>query len=344
MGAEAGEQETPLLYCSLPSNSTIKRTGTVWTAVAHIITGVIGSGILSLAWSMAQLGWIAGPLAMSFFASVALVSTFLTCDCYRSPDPELGPTRNRSFLEAVHETLGERNGFISSILTKISFYGTGIAYTVTTAISLRAIQKSNSYHKDGHEAEQGGASTLFMLLFGAVQVVLSQIPDFHHILWLSIFAAIMSVSYASIGSVLGFAQIIENGYVKGGIAGVSADSAADKVWKISQALGDIAYAYPYTLIALEIQDTLKSPPSENKTMKKASIIAFIATTFFYLCFGSFGYAAFGENTPGNLLTGFHSSESSWLVDLANACIVLHLVGGYQVLVCCDHYSVHLEPL
>ncbi|KAJ6422951.1 hypothetical protein OIU84_023977 [Salix udensis] len=330
MGAEAGEQETPLLYCSLPSNSTIKRTGTVWTAVAHIITGVIGSGILSLAWSMAQLGWIAGPLAMSFFASVALVSTFLICDCYRSPDPEFGPTRNRSFLEAVHETLGERNGFISSILTKISFYGTGIAYTVTTAISLRAIQKSNSYHKDGYEAEQGGASTLFMLLFGAVQVILSQIPDFHHILWLSIFAAIMSVSYASIGSVLGFAQIIENGYVKGGIAGVSADSAADKVWKISQALGDIAYAYPYTVIALEIQDTLKSPPSENKTMKKASIIAFIATTFFYLCFGSFGYAAFGENTPGNLLTGFHSSESYWLVDLANACIVLHLVGGYQV--------------
>ena len=81
--------------------------GTVWTAVAHIITGVIGSGILSLAWSMAQLGWIAGPLAMLFFASIALISTFLICDCYRSPDPEFGPTRNRSFLEAVHETLGK---------------------------------------------------------------------------------------------------------------------------------------------------------------------------------------------------------------------------------------------
>ena len=92
-----------------------------------------------------------------------------------------------------------------------------------------------------------------------------------------------------------------------------------------------------------MKDTLKSPPSENKTMKKASIIAFMATTFFYLCFGSFGYAAFGENTPGNLLTGFDSYESYWLVDLANACIVLHLVGGYQVLVCCNHYTVHLEP-
>ncbi|KAJ6752542.1 hypothetical protein OIU85_002912, partial [Salix viminalis] len=86
---KAGEQETPLLYCSPPSNSTIKRTG------------------LSFHSSFLQ-----------FFPG------------------------NRSFLEAVHETLGERNGFISSILTKISFYGTGIAYTVTTAISLRYAQSN----------------------------------------------------------------------------------------------------------------------------------------------------------------------------------------------------------
>ena len=43
-----------------------------------------------------------------------------------------------------------------------------------------------------------------MLLFGVVQVVLSQVPDFHNLQWLSIVAAIMSVSYASIG----FAQVI----------------------------------------------------------------------------------------------------------------------------------------
>lgn len=81
--------------------------GTIWTAVAHIITGVIGSGVLSLAWSMAQLGWIAGPLLMLFFAGITLTSTFLMCDCYRSPDPEHGPVRNRSFTEAVEVYLGE---------------------------------------------------------------------------------------------------------------------------------------------------------------------------------------------------------------------------------------------
>ena len=79
-----------------------------------------------------------------------------------------------------------------------------------------------------------------------------------------------------------------------------------------------------------MQDTLKSEPPENKTMKKASMFSVTTTTFFYLLCGCFGYAAFGENTPGNLLTGFGFYEPYWLIDFANACIVLHMVGAYQV--------------
>jgi amino acid permease len=66
-------------------------------------------------------------------------------------------------------------------------------------------------------------------------------------------------------------------------------------------------------------------------MKKASMISICITTFFYLCCGGFGYAAFGNDTPGNLLTGFGFYEPFWLIDLANVCIIIHLVGGYQVL-------------
>ncbi|KAJ6980536.1 hypothetical protein NC653_028390 [Populus alba x Populus x berolinensis] len=92
----ANEAEVPL-----------KRTGTIWSATAHVITGVIGAGVLSLAWSIAQLGWIAGPLCMIFFAAITIVSTYLLCDCYRFPDPEHGPIRNRSYMEAVKFYLGE---------------------------------------------------------------------------------------------------------------------------------------------------------------------------------------------------------------------------------------------
>jgi len=61
------------------------------------------------------------------------------------------------------------------------------------------------------------------------------------------------------------------------------------------------------------------------------MVAIIVTTFFYLSCGCFGYGAFGNDTPGNILTGFGFYEPYWLVAFANACIIIHLVGGYQVL-------------
>lgn len=80
-------------------------TGTEWTATAHIITAVIGAGVLSLAWAMAQLGWLIGLTSLLAFAVVTLYTANLLTDCYRSPDPVTGK-RNYSYMEAVKNILG----------------------------------------------------------------------------------------------------------------------------------------------------------------------------------------------------------------------------------------------
>ncbi|KAL0301028.1 UNVERIFIED_CONTAM: putative amino acid permease 7 [Sesamum radiatum] len=287
-------------------------------------------GVLSLAWSTAQLGWVAGPLTIVLFAAITQISIFLVCDCYRSPDPASGHIVNRSFIDAVKFFLGKKKQRICAIIVLESFYGCGVAYTIVTASSVKAILRSDCYHEEGRDAECKYGDNKFMLVFGLVQVVVSQIPDFHNMAWLSVVAAIMSFSYAIIGFGLGFATVVENRKIKGSIGGIQTHTPAQKVWLVFQALGDIAFSYPYTQIVLEIQDTLKSPPPENQTMKKATVASILITTFFYLCCGCFGYAAFGDQTPGNLLTGFGFYEPYWLVDFANACIILHLIGGYQV--------------
>ena len=79
-----------------------------------------------------------------------------------------------------------------------------------------------------------------------------------------------------------------------------------------------------------LQDTVKSPPAENKVMKKASFIGVSTTTAFYFLCGCLGYAAFGNRAPGNILTGFGFYEPYWLIDIANICIIIHLVGAFQV--------------
>lgn len=77
-----------------------------------------------------------------------------------------------------------------------------------------------------------------------------------------------------------------------------------------------------------LKDTLKSPPSENGTMKKASIYGIGLTTLFYISLGCLGYATFGNDTPGNILTGFR--KPIWLIDIANLAVLVHLFGAYQV--------------
>lgn len=65
-------------------------------------------------------------------------------------------------------------------------------------------------------------------------------------------------------------------------------------------------------------------------MKKATLLSVVVTTLFYMFCGCFGYAAFGDSSPGNLLTGFGFYNPYWLLDIANAAIVIHLIGAYQV--------------
>ena len=51
-----------------------------------------------------------------------------------------------------------------------------------------------------------------------------------------------------------------------------------------------------------MQDTIRAP-NEAKTLKKASLVSIAITSAFYMAIGTIGYAAFGDNAPGNLLTG-----------------------------------------
>ncbi|CAI0458140.1 unnamed protein product [Linum tenue] len=107
-------------------------------------------------------------------------------------------------------------------------------------------------------------------------------------------------------------------------------SEAQRLWRIFQAIGDIAFAYTYSTVLIEIQDTLKSSPAENKTMKRASFEGISTTTIFYLLCGCVGYAAFGEHAPGDLLSGSGFYQPLWLLNVANVCVAIHLIGAYQV--------------
>ncbi|KAK6120993.1 hypothetical protein DH2020_045263 [Rehmannia glutinosa] len=330
LGIEEGHESS-----KFDDDGRVKRTGNVLTASGHIITAVIGSGVLALAWAVAQLGWIAGIGSLLAFSLITWFTSTLLADCYRSSDGK----RNYNYMEVVKSNLGL--GFrvqLCGLAQHSIFFGASVGYSITTSISMVAMKRSICFHKKGHEAGCHMSNNPSILTFGLIQIVLSQIPNYEKLSGLSLVAAVMSFTYSFIGLGLSVAKIagqhkIEGGHVETSLTGIPIGnnmSSMDKMWNTFNALGNIAFAYSFSPVLIEIQDTIKSGVPENKVMKQATLIGISISTIFYMLCGVLGYAAFGNNAPGNFLTGFGFYEPYWLVAFANLCIVIHLVGAYQV--------------
>lgn len=83
-----------------------------------------------------------------------------------------------------------------------------VIWTTLFICPCRSIQKSSCHKKEGHEAACEYTDAYFTMLFGAIQIVLSQIPNFHDISWLSELAAITSFAYSFIGMGLAIANLL----------------------------------------------------------------------------------------------------------------------------------------
>lgn len=121
---------------------------------------MIGAGVLTLPWVMAQLGWILGISYIIIVAIVTLYTSNLLTDCYRTPDPVTGK-RNRNYMEAVKTILGNKISYniflvthfhitcflshnlsggkmhlMCGIVQYANLSGAAIGYTITTSVSI----------------------------------------------------------------------------------------------------------------------------------------------------------------------------------------------------------------
>lgn len=129
-------------------------------------------------------------------------------------------------------------------------------YTVTGAKSLHVIEELAT-------GSENVNLTKYVFMFGVVQLALSQIPDFAQLWWLSIIGAIMSLGYSVLSSILAIAAArgVDVDYSQRG------DGAA--FWRgVFTSMGAIAFAYGGHSVLLEIQATLRTPPSARDSMMK----------------------------------------------------------------------------
>lgn len=270
---------------------------------------------------MASLGWILGAICFVLFAWITLFTAHLLADLYI-----LDGIRQRTYPEMVRKTMGVPGMICLGIIQQMNLVLTALAYTVTAAQSMIDIAALACSDGAGCFKSQW----VMGVIFGAVQLVFSQAPNLESFWWASALGAIMSLGYSLIGLGLGI------GYhnTLGGIAPQSFPTMAAQVWNILNSIGAILFAYSFSIILLEIQDTMSSEKGRNTgpitRMKRAVNISVAIMTGFYISIACAGFASQGYGQNPYLLSQYQCVAPNWVLYMANAMVIIHLVAAFQV--------------
>lgn len=298
--------------------------GTLMTCMMHVFCAVVGAGVLALPYSVSWLGWVAGPILIIVFYLFSLLSSMLLASLY-----EVDGVEHARYHHVVSHLLGKKQAIWASVFQLANIFLTMVAYTITGASALVAIAQI-SYEYEGVVASEqtfapgNGGVWKMTLIFGAAELFLSQVPSLEEAWWVSVLGTVGSLIYALIALVLGLANASNNE----GTVGGQSSTPANKAFNILNSLGAIGFAFNFSLILPEIQDTLKQPPSAVRTMKTVCAFSVTGCFVFYFMISVAGYAALGNDVQPIILDSF--CGPNWALLLAQIAILLHMLTAYQV--------------
>ena len=136
-------------------------------------------------------------------------------------------------------------------------------------------------------------------------------------------------------SLIAFGLTVGYHGTNGGIKPLDTGTTAGTVWNVFNSLGAVLFAYSFSFILLEIQDTLQDAKGKKtgpiSTMKWAVNISVTIMTGFYIAIACAGFASLGYDLqPGGILEDYQGIAPGWVIDMANAMVLVHMVPAYQV--------------
>ncbi|KAJ4729400.1 lysine histidine transporter 1 [Melia azedarach] len=297
---------------------TSSRNAKWWYSAFHNVTAMVGAGVLSLPYAMAELGWGPGVAILVLSWIITLYTLWQMVEMH-----EMVPgKRFDRYHELGQHAFGEKLGlFIVVPQQLIVEVGTCIVYMVTGGKSLQKVHETlcSSPCKDIK-------LTYFIMIFASVHFVLSHLPNFNSLSGVSLAAAVMSLSYSTIA----WSASIRKGVQPDVQYGYKAKSTSGTIFNFFNALGEVAFAYAGHNVVLEIQATIPSTPEKPSKgpMWRGVVVAYIIIALCYFPVALIGYWMFGNAVDDNILISLQKPK--WLIATANLFVVVHVIGGYQV--------------
>ncbi|KAF2302628.1 hypothetical protein GH714_000462 [Hevea brasiliensis] len=283
---------------------TKSRNAKWWYSAFHNVTAMVGAGVLGLPYAMSQLGWGPGAAVMVLSWIITLYTLWQMVEMH-----EMVPgKRFDRYHELGQHAFGEKLGLWVVVPQQLMVeVGVNIVYMITGGKSLK------KFHDTVCPDCKDIKTTYFIMIFASVHFVLSHLPSFNSVTGVSLAAAVMSLSYSTIGWVAS----LHKGVQPDVQYGPRASTSTGQVFNFFSALGDVAFAFAGHNVVLEIQATIPSTPEKpsKKPMWKGVIVAYIVVAVCYFPVAFIGYWVFGNKVEDNILISLQKPR--WLVAAAN---------------------------
>lgn len=288
--------------------------GTWPISAFHLATTIATPAAFApLPYAMSQLGWIGGVVTLLVGTAVTYYCTLLLASLWDWDEPN----RYVRYRDLGRSIYGAKGYWSVLAFQQIASIGNNITIQIVAGLSMKSIYTTYSSNPSGMTLQH------FIILFGVVELFLSQFPDIHSLRFLNALCTGCTIGF-SVSVVALCAHALRNGDADGSSYDI-VGSPSDKTFGIFAALGTIAFSFGDAMLP-EIQATLREPAKLN--MYKGSTLAYTVIAVSYWTVAFMGYAVFGNTVNPYLVNSFFGPD--WLITLANIFAIIQVLGCYQI--------------
>ncbi|KAF6250431.1 lysine histidine transporter-like 5-like protein [Scenedesmus sp. NREL 46B-D3] len=302
---------------ALKAGQVAAAAGDWYHAGYHLATTIATPAAYApLPWAFAMLTWPGGIVAFVIGVVVTWYNSLLLASLH-----EYGGVRHTRYKDLAGAILGEKAalpgfmglsspegkwGVYSTVFfQQVASLGNNITIQIVAGQAIKAIYKAYA---------PNGSLTLqhCIIIFGALQLLLSQLPNIH---------ALRGLNLLSTMATLAFATAMDRSAVSYGLG----DDQHLVLMSAFAALGTIAFRSGIGATG-NGAGTVKAPSQRN--MYKGVSLAYGIITVTYLAVAITGYWAFGYAVNPFVVYSFPGPQ--WAVTLALLLAVVQIVGCYQI--------------
>lgn len=281
--------------CSLLPEAT-RTSGKATSAhtLVNIIVSLLGTGALSLPYAFRVAGWLACSIGLLLTGLASYYCMLLLVSIFSIPRP----AQTQTYGDVGSNAFGVTGRFLTEFLILASHAGAAVSFLIFMGQNLSSVFCSFTTNSSI------SLSTFIFLLLLPLEIFLSFIRSLSLLTPFSTFATFCNVFAMAVVIKEDINQLADYSF--------GSRTAFKGAWSIPFACGLAVFCFEGFGLTLSLEGSMAKP----RKFPLVLLQAFIGIALAYICFGTFGYLAYGEETKEIITLNLPSNWTAVIVKVS----------------------------